>query len=278
MPTRPITMRGRQLGLELRRLRNAQTLSADEVAEQLGWSQSKVTRIEGGISPVTRPDLLKLLDLYRVTSPASRDHFLRLSKAAREHGWWVDYREVLGSTLPSYLAFEAEATELLLWSWATVPGILQTPEYARALLKSDLELRDDETTGKLVEARMARQERLHDPQLRLWVVLDEGVLRRSVGDTDVMREQLKRLLSLGEGVTLQVLRATGWHPGVNGAFTVMRFDQDHPDIAFSEGAAGDLFVEQPKDVDRYALAFDHLRASAASPVDSREIISAVMQT
>jgi transcriptional regulator with XRE-family HTH domain len=278
MPPRPITMRGRQLGLELRRLRNTLRLSADEVANRLGWSQSKVTRVEGGNSPVTRPDLLKLLDLYGVTTEVDRDHLLRLGKAARERGWWIDYREVLSGALPSYIAFESDASELHLWSWATVPGILQTPEYARAILKSDLEVRDDETTDRLVEARMARQERLRDGNLRLWVVLDESLLFRTVGTPDVMREQLTRLLNLGDGVTLQILRSSTWHPGVNGAFTVMKFDQDHPDIAFSEGAAGDLVADHPRDVARYVLAFDHLRAQAASPVDSREIITAVLKT
>jgi hypothetical protein len=125
---------------------------------------------------------------------------------------------------------------------------------------------------------MARQERLRDGNLRLWVVLDESLLFRTVGTPDVMREQLTRLLNLGDGVTLQILRSSTWHPGVNGAFTVMKFDQDHPDIAFSEGAAGDLVADHPRDVARYVLAFDHLRAQAASPVDSREIITAVLKT
>jgi transcriptional regulator with XRE-family HTH domain len=273
----PATMRGRQLGLELRRLRNGSGRSADDVAQALGWSQSKVTRIENGVSPVTRPDLLKLLDVYGVSDDAGRAQFVRLGQAAREKGWWIDYRDTITGTLPSYVAFEADASELHLWSWATVPGLLQTPEYARSVLASDLEVRTDTVTDRLVEARIARQERLRDGDMRLWVVLEESLLHRRIGDTDVMRGQLSRLLTAGSLVTLQVLRTTTpWHPGVNGAFTVMHFPDDgHPPIAWSEGVAGDMFVDRPADVARYTLAFDHLRAIAESPVHSASMIAEV---
>lgn len=114
MSKKPATMRGRQLGLELRRLRNERKLSADELASRLAWSQSKVTRIENGVSPVTRPDLLKLLDAFEITDDAVRAQFIRLAKAARERGWWVDYREVITDALPAYVAFESDASELLV--------------------------------------------------------------------------------------------------------------------------------------------------------------------
>lgn len=252
-------------------------MSADDVATRLGWSQSKVTRIENGVSPVTRPDLLRLLDVYEVTDEADRAQFVRLGRAARERGWWIDYRDTITGTLPSYIAFESDASELHLWSWATIPGLLQTPQYARAVLTSDLEVRTEETTDRLVEARMARQERLRDGDLRLWVVLDESLLHRSIGDADVLRGQLTGLLGAGERVTLQVLRSSvPWHPGLNGAFTVMHFpDEGHPPIAWSEGAAGDMFVDRATDVARYTQAFDHLRAIAVSPVDSANMIAEV---
>jgi hypothetical protein len=158
-----------------------------------------------------------------------------------------------------------------------VPGLLQTPDYARAILNNDLEVRSNNTTERLVEARIARQERLRDGDLRLWVVLDEAVLHRAIGDTEVMRGQLSRLLNAGERVTLQVLRSSiSWHPGVNGSFTVMHFPEEgHPPIAWSEGAAGDMFVDRVSDVARYTLAFDHLRAVAESPVHSASMIAEV---
>ncbi len=277
MVKRPITVRGRQLGLELRRLRNATKQSAEDVAVRLGWSQSKVTRIENGVTSLTRPDLLKLLDLYELTDESDRARFLRLGRAARERGWWVDYREVLTAALPSYIAFEADASELRLWSWGTIPGLLQTPDYAHAILRTDLEVRSEETTARLVEARIARQERLRDGDLKLWVVLDETLLGREIGGSEVMQKQLDRLLQPGPHVTLQVLPSgMGWHPGLNGAFTIMSFaDEGHPPIAWSEGAAGDLYVDRDTDVARYSLAFDHLRAAALSPLDSRQKIAAV---
>lgn len=270
-------MRGRQLGIELRRLRTGTRRSADEVAERLGWSQSKLTRIEQGNNAVTRPDLIKLLDYYGVRDEDARAQFLKLNREARTRGWWADYREVITGTLPSYIAFESDASELQLWSWATVPGLLQTSEYARAVLQSDLEVRSDETTDRLVEARIARQERLRDGHLRLWAVIDESLLRREIGGSKVLCGQLNRLLDLGPHVTLQVLPSSiHWHPGLNGAFTVMYFPvQGHPPIAFSEGIAGDLFVDRDTDVARYVLGFDHLRAAALSPVDSSALIARV---
>ncbi|MFI5492958.1 helix-turn-helix domain-containing protein [Actinoplanes sp. NPDC051859] len=277
MAKQPVTMRGRQLGLELRRLRNTLKLSADEVATRLGWSQSKVTRIENGVSPVTRPDLLRLLDLYGVTEEASRTQFTRLGRAARERGWWVDYRDTITNMLPSYMALEADAAELLQWSWAIVPGLLQTPEYARALFSSDLEPRTEESTDRLVEARVARQERLRDGEVNLWAILDESLLHRAIGGTEVMRGQLSRLLNSGNRVTLQVMRSTvTWHPGLNGAFTIMLFPEvSHPPFAWSESAAGDMSIEQAADVKRHTRTFDHLRAIAESPVHSMELIASV---
>lgn len=275
MTRRPANMRGRQLGLELRRHRTALKVSADEVAARLGWSQSKVTRIENGVSPLTRPDLLRLLDHYGVTDDEARSQLIRLGQAARERGWWIDYREVLTASLPSYIALESDAAELHLWSWATIPGLLQTPAYARAVLTYDLEVRSEDATDRLVEARMARQERLRDGELKLWAVLDESMLHRPIGGFDVLRDQLTRLLDLGDLVTLQVMRSrVDWHPGLNGAFTVMHFaSQDHPPIAWSEGAAGDIVVDRAADVAHYTQAFDHVRAAAESPVHSVEMIA-----
>lgn len=137
--------------------------------------------------------------------------------------------------------------------------------------------RTADAVDKLVEARLARQERLLDADLRLWAVLDESLLHRCIGGVEVMAEQLARLLEANSRVTVQILRTSVvWHPGANGAFTVMRFpDEGHPPIAWSEGVAGDLIVDRPSDVARYALAFDHLRAAALSPLDSAAMIAEV---
>ena len=265
-------VRARQLGLELRRLRTAAGLSADEVARRMECSQGKISRIELAQTGVSKGDLFLMLDLYGV-EPGLRDQYWQLAKAGRERGWWHNYRDVITDNLPTFVSFEAEASELLTWSWGAICGLLQTPEYARGIYASDPRWQTPEEIDRLVAARMARQDRLAGGGVDLWVVLDESLLHRPIGGPAVLADQLDRLATPTQGVTVQVLPASVvWHPGLNGAFTVMKFTE-HPTIVFAEALTGDLHVERETDVSRYTLAFDHLRASAVSPKESRALIA-----
>lgn len=209
-----------------------------------------------------------VLDLYGV-EPGLREQYWQLARAGRERGWWHKYRDVITDNLSTFVAFEAEAQVLHTWSWGAITGLLQTPEYARAIFASDPRWQTPEEIDRLVSARMARQGRMTGGDLDLWVVLDESLLRRQIGGPAVLADQLDRLATPEQGVTVQVLpQSVVWHPGLNGAFTVMQFPE-HPTIAFAEALTGDLHVERESEVARYTVAFDHLRAAAASPEESR---------
>lgn len=269
------TVRGRQLGLELKRLRTDAGLTADQAADRLGCSQGKVSRIELAQTSVSKGDLFLMLSLYGITDTTRQEQYWRLAREARGRGWWEDYREIITGGLSTYIAFESEASELHTWSWGTISGLLQTEDYARATFRGEPAGRDrtPEQVGKLVEARLARQQRLNAGDLKLWAVLDESLLRRRIGGDDVLRAQLDHLLVPRKNVTIQVLKQqTVWHAGLNGAFTLMNFS-DHPSVVFVETLIGDLDVEAESDVTRYTLAFDYLRAAAAGVEESRDLIA-----
>ena len=269
------TVLGRQFGLELKRLRSASGLSADQVAERLGCSQGKITRIELAQTSISKGDLFLMLSLYDITDTQRQEQFWRLAREARGRGWWEDYRDIITGGLSTYIAFEAEAAELYTWSWGTINGLLQTEAYARATFAGEPAGRDrtPAQVDKLVEARMARQQRLLGGDLALWAILDESLLHRPIGGADVLRAELDHLLVPRKNVTIQILRQqTVWHAGLNGAFTLMTFPA-HPGVAFVETLVGDLNVEG-EEVSRYTLAFDYLRATAAGVETSRDLIAA----
>jgi transcriptional regulator with XRE-family HTH domain len=269
------TVRGRQLGIELKRLRIAAGLTADQVAEEIGCSQGKVSRIELAQTGVSKGDLFLMLALYGVTKQEQQDQFWRLAREARGRGWWEDYRDIISSSLSTYIAFEAEASELHTWSWGTINGLLQTEAYARATFMGEPAGRNrtGNDVGKLVQARLSRHQRLTDGNLKIWAVLDESLLRRPIGGHAVLKDQLDYLLAPRANVTIQVLeQQTTWHAGLNGAFTIMEFP-GHPSVVFVETLTGDLDVEAEDDVARFTLAFDYLRAEAAGVQASRDIIA-----
>lgn len=271
----PGNLAARRLGMMLRGLREAAGLSTSQVAEHLGSSQPKVSRIENAVSPVSKGDLVLMLTLYGITDPDEQDRHWQLARAGRERGWWESYRDVITGSLGSYIGFENDATSLKIWSLGVFPGLLQTEAYARALFAADPVRTAPEEVDRLVAARMQRQQRITNDGLTLWVVLDESLLRRRVGSPDVLAEQLERVAEPTPGVTVQVLPSdVGWHPGLSGAFTIMEF-AEFPTIAFREALTGDTPVEAARDVGRYTLAFDHLRASALSPVESRKVAASV---
>ncbi|WP_329108560.1 helix-turn-helix transcriptional regulator [Micromonospora sp. NBC_01699] len=265
------TVRARQLGLDLRRLRTEAGLSAEEAAGLVGCSQGKISRIELAQSGVSKGDLFLILKTYNVPEE-THEQFWQLAREGRGRGWWEDYRHVITGGLSTYIAFEAEATAVNSWNWGFMPGLLQTEGYARALFASDPRRVDPDEIDRLVDARMARQVRLTDGSLSLWVVLDESLLHRPIGGPKVFAEQLDRLAHPSPEVTVQILKQqTVWHFGLGGGFSVMSFPE-HPSIVFTESLTGDSHVEQEDYVSRYTLAFDHLRAVATGPDESRTAI------
>ncbi|MGC5010738.1 helix-turn-helix domain-containing protein [Streptosporangium sp. DT93] len=270
------TVRRRRLASELRRLRERAQLTMEEVGEQLGWSATKISRIETARVRVALTDTGRLLDLYAVDS-AKRGELLDLAKDARKKGWWQAYGD-LPTEYTTYIGLEAEATSMRSFAPTIFPGLLQTEDYARAVIRSALSFSSPGEIERRVEVRMARQALLaQDGPLRLWAVLDEAVIRRPVGGPAVMRSQLKRLLDITDlpNVTIQVLPfAVGAHPGTNGAFEIMEFPEPaDPDVVFMENFTGSLYIERETDVYRYSLTFDHLRAKALDPDGSRRFVA-----
>jgi transcriptional regulator with XRE-family HTH domain len=268
------------LGLELRRLREAADLTGDDVARKLGWSVSKVSRIEKARATVPWSDVSDLLDTYDVDDQ-TRAALIQLCKDAKQQAWWQPYNDVLASfkNLANYIDLESAASSLRIYTPLTIPGLLQTEDYARAIITATwpLEFTDVEVQRR-VELRMQRQKVIgQDPPLRLWAILDEAALHREVGGAEVMRAQLEHLAHVARRpeVTIQVIPfAAGGHVAMAGAFSVFSFNGD-PDVVSVEAVTGTLYLDRKADISAAALRFDHLRSTAHTAVDSVKLINDV---
>src|SRR5882757_5230580 len=210
MTTTSPVVRRRRLGLELRALRELAGLKGDEAAKRLKWSNSKLSRIELGRSPVTPADVAKLLELYGVTDQERQDELVKLNREAKRNGWWQLYSDIPYST---YIGLEAEAKTLLTYQHV-IPGLLQTEAYAEAINRETLTNPTDDALEQQLEVRMQRQGILTRPDepLELRAVLDEAALSRLVGGKEVMKTQLQTLLKLStrQNIIIQVIPfATG---------------------------------------------------------------------
>ncbi|MEV8634129.1 helix-turn-helix transcriptional regulator [Streptosporangium sp. NPDC051023] len=274
-PTYSPTVRLRRLARELRRMREESGLSPEETAARLGWSRSKVSRLETGRTRASPIDVATACDLYGANS-SIRAGLIQLAKDVRQRGWWTAYADVFTG---SYVGLEDEATLIHQWEVQLVPGLLQTEDYARTVIgagRPDPHNADD--IQRRVMARMARRTLLSRPKApALHAVLDEGVIRRPIGGRELMCDQLDALLSTARrpNITLCVLPySAGAHAGLEGSFTVLSFaEQIDPDVAYVEGTAGDVYVESSDQVDRYKIAFERICDAALPPEASMRLIS-----
>ncbi len=279
MPLGP-TVRRRRLGAELRRLREAHSLKLEEVAEQLGLAPSTLSRIETGKAPTKLAYLTAMLGMYGVDDPGARKVLVDMAREGHRKGWWSIYDDVLPSGFDIYVGLEAEACGLRSYETDVVHGLLQTTDYALAVLR-ELRPRDsDEQIRRVVDLRMQRQRLLdQDPPLDLWLILDEGAIRRNIGGTAVMRPQLEHLIqaSRWSNVTLQVLAfGSGAHAGLTGPFSILEFpERSDEDVAYTESVGGMIYMEKDREVRLCAEAFDRMRAAALSPAASVELIQQV---
>lgn len=281
-PTSP-TVRRRRLAAELRRLRERAGLTGDEVAEGVGWSASKVSRIETAQTAPRESDIRKLLALYDIGG-RDADELLALAKEAAGKGWWETYSPTLPPEYSALIGMEAEAQSASSWAAQTVPGLLQTADYAREVTNGYLERIapvPPSETGRRVEVRLARQQVLtRDNPLELRAVLDQSVLYRRFGDQDVMKSQLKKLLELSEraNISLRILPLDGPHPIGTGAFVLLQFGDvhhiTHQDVVYIENLTGSRYVEEEDEVYRYRRSFDRLTELALDEAKSREVLTA----
>lgn len=274
------TVRRRRLGTELRRLREAHSIKLEEVAEQLGVAASTLSRIETGKAPTRSAYLAALLELYGVDDPGQRQVLTEMAREGHRKGWWAAYEDVLPTGFGIYVGLEAEAASLRAFESLVIHGLLQTEDYARAVMSTVRRKLSADEIERLVALRMQRQDALlrADP-LDLWLILDEAVIRRTMGGPELTHNQLVHLAdaSLWPNVTLQVLPfAGGPHPSLSGPFCIIEFPERYdPDVVYTEGISGHTYLERDRDVRQCAEAFDLLRAAALSPADSTELITTV---
>jgi transcriptional regulator with XRE-family HTH domain len=273
----PIVLR-RRLGTDLRRLRDATKLTVEEVGKEMEWSRSKVSRMETGQALVKSYEIGVLCDLYGAT-PEQRVTLRELGQRARERGWWKGYRDALPDWFEVYLGLESHARAIRKYEAEYVPGLLQTEDYARAVLRSGGADDSTDAIDRLVELRMARQARMPiESRPRYWAVLNEAVLRRVVGGPEVMRAQLCKLAEAAtlRNVTLQVVPfSAGAHAAMNGPFVILQFDaEEDRDVAYLETISGSLYIDKNSEVKRYWLTFERLVASALPSTESAELIAA----
>lgn len=282
MTTTGPTVRRRRLGTELRKLRESNGYKLEEVAAQLGVAPSTLSRIETGKAPTKSAYLNQVLEMYGVVDPAQRQMLVDMAREGHRKGWWAAYDDVLPSGFDIYVGLEAETAAVRGYEVSVVHGLLQTPDYARAVLREMFPRLADDQIERLVDLRIERQGRLDDdPPIELWAILDEAVVRRPVGGKPVMRQQLQHLLDMSRrpGLTLQVLPFDcGAHAGHQGAFSILEFpNRSDAEVAYVESVAGIIILEKDRDVRMRVEAFDRLRAAALAPSASVDLIAQVAQ-
>lgn len=266
-----------QLGKELTKLRLDRGMTLEDIRTTLDCSESKARNIELGRVGIDKTDLAALLDLYAVDE-SQREPLTDLQQQGRQRGWWSKYG-ALPWTYATLLGLEEGAKTIKTYEPMLVPGLLQTDDYARAVVKAlvpDIEADAAETQ---VQIRQDRQRRtLSDDPPTIRVILEEAALRKVVGGADVTRAQLTHLLKASEWMRLQILPASKPSPGLDGPFTILEFDEDlHSPIVSTSGQGGNLYMEKEPEVARCNLAYEHMTAIALAPDESRRLIADVRQ-
>ncbi len=274
------------LGGQLRRLREAHGITCEAAGDVIRASASKISRLEHGRVSMKQRDLADLLTLYGVTGEAERADVLRLAREAARPGWWHQYGEVLPGWFEFYVGLEAAATRIRVYEVQFVPGLLQTPEYARAVIRGGHPAAPEDEIERRVSLRMKRQQilsRPDGPELRapkLWAVVDETALRRRLGGPGVMEAQLERLIELASApnIALYVVPLqSGYHAAAAGSFSILRFaPPELPDVVYLEQLTGALYLEKRREVDRYSAVMDQLCVQAERRVPTTELLAGML--
>ena len=263
------TVRQRELGLRLRKIRTELGLTVEDVAAKLMCSAAKVSRMETGARRPVPRDVRDLCELYNLDAATSAE-LMNLTRQAREQGWWARYDDL---DLYPYIGFEQDATSIATYSLYWLPALLQTEDYARAIIKAIAPGIDPDILEQRVQARLRRQERLHaEEPPRYRALIDEAVFRREVGGPGLMAAQIERVLDLAEhpGVTIQFIPFdSGAYSIADIMFTVLDYGQPAmPPLVFVEGLISHQYYDRTDDVARFRQAFENIRDSALSPRDS----------
>jgi transcriptional regulator with XRE-family HTH domain len=269
------------LGAQLRQLREAKGLTRAAAGYTIRASESKMSRLELGRVSFKDRDIRDLLMLYGVEDPDEREGLLSLAKEANRPAWWQRYSDILPSWFQTYVGLEETATLIRTYEGHLVPGLLQTEDYARAVIFAGLPGEPDVEVERWLRLRMDRQGLLtHVDPPRLWAVVDEAALRRPIGGPEVMRAQLEYLITTMKlpNVTLQVIPFhAGAHAALGQPFVILRFaDPDLPDMVYLEQFTSGLWLDKPDEVDSYAQVMDRLAVQADDPDRTQEIITGIL--
>jgi len=255
------------LGAQLRRLRENREITTEQAAEAIRGSHSKISRMEHGRVGFKDRDVFDLLTLYGVTDPAERESLINLAHEAGNPGWWHDFGDLLPHWFEPYISLEAAASVIRNYEVQFVPGLLQSPSYAREVIQLGHPSISRDELARRVELRMGRKRLLTRPASpRLWAALDEAVLRRPMGDASVMREQIEHLLEMTDNpnVTLQIVPFNvGGHSAAGGPFSILRFaEPELSDVVYLEQLTSALYIDKPVEVDRYLEVMERLCVQA----------------
>ncbi|YCK36187.1 helix-turn-helix domain-containing protein [Actinomadura sp. ATCC 39365] len=263
------------LGTQLRRLRTEKGISREDAGYSIRASHAKISRLELGQVSFKQRDVADLLTLYGVTAPEDREPLLALARQANAPGWWHKYGDLLPGWFEVYIGLEGAASAIRTFENQFVPGLLQTPAYAKAVIRLGNEKALDPELDRRVTLRTTRQRRL-ESGLKLWAVIDEAVLRRGLGGADVMREQIRHLLDATEerNVTVQVMPfESGGHAAAGGSFSILRFpERELPDVVYMEQLTSALYLDKPVDSDHYMEVMDRLSIQALEPKQTRRFL------
>lgn len=275
------TVRRILLGSQLRRLREEKGITREDAGYHIRASESKISRLELGRVSFKERDVADLLTLYKVTDETERAPLLALVREANAPGWWQSFSDALPNWFHPYLGLEEAAALIRTYEVQFIPGLLQTEDYARAVIVDGNRGVPADVIDRRVSVRMNRQKLLTRPESpRLWVVVDEAALRRPIGGTKVMRAQLEHLASLTDhpNLVLQVMPFRfGSHAAEGGAFSILRFPEpDLPDIVYIEQLTGASYLDKREDVDHYMEAMNRLCVDSIAPESTADVLNTII--
>lgn len=276
------TARARRLGIALRTHREAAGMTLEAAADEINSTRSTLSRYENAQTLVSPATVRTLLTLYGA-SPEEIANMVQLAKDVRKPGWWVTYSYLLDKRTIDFIALEAEASAIANFEPSVVPGLLQTADYIRGVMRGGPHTLSDEGVEQRVQARLDRQKRLTDPDNApiFDAIIDEGALLRPVGGEKVMREQLEHLLKVSDlpNVTVQVIPlSAGYHRGTRGSLHMLEFpDPEDPIVASVETVAGQLILDRPDELRTCVKIMENLRTVALSPAATRDFISQLLK-
>ena len=269
------------LGGHLRRLREKAGLTTEQAADAIRGSHSKISRMEHGRVSFKERDIADLLTLYGVTGQSERAGLLALAREANTPGWWQCYSDILPHWLEPYFGLEAAASFIRTYELQFIPGLLQTEDYARAVIRLG-NAGNEEEVARRTEARISRQEIFNrEEPPRKWAVIDEAALRRPIGGRTVMRAQVRHLIEMSDhpAVTLQILPfGAGGHPALGGPFTILRFaEPDLRDVVYIEQLTSALYLDKANEVDSYLEVMEQLCLQAEPTASTVDILNRVLK-